>query len=230
MTINPFTVQKKTTGYRFMDKGKRGPYYVYIGLIDNQGRGETTHSTRVADEVHEYNFEIFQKYFPEMCSWPEENIKDSPVLKHAPGYRYCEVNSTMLYFEFPTSQRAKKFIAEWEWMKEFVSLINFSRLASRPNPLTVWRDPNGYTGKHVDLIQKYFPVEWVELAGRAMNSAQTLAMRQLNDSRVLAALENLTFPHWYGEIYHTEDHQGRWKSLRFRTEKEKLIFKMGFIK
>lgn len=227
MIIKYFEVMKKTTGYRFMDKGKRGPYYVYVGSIDNQGREKTTHNSLVADEVHEYNFEMFQKYFPEMCSWTTDNIKGNPTLQYTPGHRYCEVNSTLLYFKFETSQRAKKFIAEWQHLKEFTALINFSHIASRLNPLTVWRDPNGYTGRHVDLIQKYFPVEWNELAGRAMNDAQRSAMRQLNDSRVLDALSNLTFPHWYGEIYHPDE--GRWKSLRFRTEKEKLIFKMGYI-
>lgn len=223
-----FTVQKKVIGCF----EKKKSYRVYVGSIDNQGRAVETFNTRVAIETHEYNFEIFQRFFPEMCSWPSENIKGSPVLQHTSGYRHYEVNSTLLYFVFETSQRAKKFINEWGWLKEFVDLINFSRLVryhrhhESNNPLTVWRDPKSYTGKQAD-IEKYFPVEWTELPGRAMNKAQIAAMRQMSSLNITNALENLTFPHWYGELYHPEE--GRWKSLRFRTESEKLIFKMGYI-
>lgn len=221
-TAELFTVQKKVPRFKWTKEEKS--YYVYVGSIDNQGRAADAFNTRVTIETHEYNFKFFQKFFPEMCSWVSENIKGSPVLQHTPGFRYYEVNSTLLYFVFETSQRAKKFINEWEWMKEFVDLINFSHLVRNHkhheinNPLTIWRDPKSYTGKQAD-IQKYFPIEF--------NSEMRHLGYLARNEGIHLALKNLTFPHWYGELYHPD--KGRWKTLRFRTENEKLIFKMGYI-
>lgn len=210
--IEYFTVMKKVTG--FFEKKKS--YRVYIGSIDNQGRNATAFNTSVSSKTHEYNFEVFQKFFPEMCSWPMENIKGNPTPQHIPGYRYYEVNYTLIYFVFETSQRAKKFIAKWGWMKEFKDLINFGRIGvNSENPLTVWRDPHGYTGKQPD-VEKYFPIKFTE-EGRLI----------IPEHNIISALKNLTFPHWYGELYNPDE--GQRKSLRFRNENEKLIFKMGYL-